>query len=95
MDSTSVGSPQWLVVTGKERKILNISEVCQFLISVLGLFAKTANKKVKKSLWTSSAVALTYPHFLSGPLKSQTPLNGVLCLHQSSEPSGEILNSSA
>lgn len=48
----------WLVVIGKERRILNICEACQFLTSVLELFAKTVNEKAKESLWTLSTIAL-------------------------------------
>lgn len=51
-------------------------------------FAKTIKKKAKEIPWTSSTISLTYPHFLSIPLKSQNPLNVALPLHQPSEPSG-------
>lgn len=53
-------------------------EACQFLIPVLRLFSETVNKKWKESLWTSSTMALTYPHFVWTTEEAKPPKHCII-----------------
>lgn len=72
------------MVIGKERRILNTSEAYQFLISALGLFAKTGKGKPGDLSTTA--------HVLSGSLNSPAPLKAGLSTQQFSEASQQGLN---